>query len=64
MSSDPGKTALEGAAPAAVPDRLDPNEPTLLERNLRLTLEERLEQLVRAVRFIEAGRAALKDGRG
>jgi transcriptional regulator with XRE-family HTH domain len=43
---------------------LDPGEETLIERNLTLTPAERLEQLVRTVEFIEAGRAALRGARG
>ncbi len=42
----------------------DPGEVSLIERNLLLSPTERLEQLVRAVRFIRAGRAALARSRG
>ena len=41
----------------------DPDELSLIERNLSLTPEQRLEQLVRAVAFIAAGRQALADKR-
>jgi transcriptional regulator with XRE-family HTH domain len=42
----------------------DPAERSLIERNLSLTPTQRLEQLARTVRFIEAGRRALADRRG
>ena len=42
---------------------LDPHDVTLIEGNLRLTPEERLEKLVTMVRFIEAGRAAVARAR-
>lgn len=37
----------------------DPSEVSLIERNLALSPEERLDQLLRTVAFIQAGRAAL-----
>ena len=37
----------------------DPGERSLIERNLALTPSERFDQLVRTVRFVRAGRAAL-----
>ncbi len=40
----------------------DPGEVALIERNLSLSPGERLDQLVRTVRFIRAGREKL-DGR-
>lgn len=40
---------------------LDPAELDLLKRNLRMTHRERLDQLMDAVAFIEAGRHALGD---
>ena len=42
----------------------DPGERSLIERNLALDPAARLDQLVRTVRFIRAGRAALgaRDG--
>ncbi len=43
---------------------LDPHDVSLIEQNLRLTPEQRMEQLVRIVRFIQAGRAALARKRG
>ena len=42
----------------------DPAEASLIERNLQLTPTERLDQLVRTVAFIRAGRAALARRRG
>lgn len=41
-----------------------PDEASLVERNLRLTHTERLDQLVRTVEFICAGQAALARARG
>jgi transcriptional regulator with XRE-family HTH domain len=41
----------------------DPGEASLIERTLRLTPEQRLDELVRTVAFIRAGRAALADQR-
>lgn len=38
---------------------LDPGEVALIERNLGLSPVERLDQLVRTVRFIDAGREKL-----
>lgn len=43
---------------------VDAGEAGLAERNLRLSPEERLDQLVRTVNFIRAGRAALADRLG
>jgi transcriptional regulator with XRE-family HTH domain len=42
----------------------DPAERALIERNLALTPAQRLDQLVRTVAFVHAGRAALaaRDG--
>jgi len=37
----------------------DPSEVSLIERNLALSPAERLDQLVRTVRFVHAGRSAL-----
>jgi hypothetical protein len=42
----------------------DLDEVSLIERNLRLTPEQRLDQLRRTVSFILAGRAALQRRRG
>lgn len=42
----------------------DPGESSLIERNLNLTPTERLDQLVRTVNFIRAGRAALRERDG
>ena len=42
----------------------DPAERSQLERNLALTPTQRLDQLVRTVRFIRAGRAALAKRHG
>jgi hypothetical protein len=39
--------------------RPQPDELAQIERNLTLTFSERLDQLVRTVAFIHAGRAAL-----
>ena len=39
----------------------DPDAATTLEHNLSLTPEERLDQLVQVVSFVEAGRAALRE---
>lgn len=43
--------------------RSDPDEATLIERNLTLAPEERLDQLVRTVAFIRAGRRAIEQRR-
>ncbi len=40
---------------------LDPDEATLIESNLALSPAQRLEQLVRTVAFVRAGRAALGE---
>jgi hypothetical protein len=37
---------------------------SLLETTLRMTVEERVERLVEYVRFVEAGRAALRQAYG
>lgn len=37
----------------------DPGDVSLIERNLALSPEQRLDQLLRTVAFIQAGRAAL-----
>jgi transcriptional regulator with XRE-family HTH domain len=42
----------------------DPGERSLIERNLTLTPTERLDQLVKTVAFIRAGRAALAERHG
>jgi len=42
----------------------DPGERSLIERNLTLTPSERLDQLVKTVAFIRAGRAALAERHG
>jgi transcriptional regulator with XRE-family HTH domain len=42
----------------------DPGEASLIERNLTLSPAQRLDQLVRTVAFIRAGRIALADRRG
>jgi transcriptional regulator with XRE-family HTH domain len=42
----------------------DPSERSLIERNLSLSPTERLDQLVRTVRFVRAGRAALEQRDG
>ena len=41
---------------------VDPSERSLLERNLQLNPQGRLDQLVRTVRFIERGRTELGTG--
>jgi transcriptional regulator with XRE-family HTH domain len=46
---------LEPVQPA-----LDPHDLSLLDETLRLTPTERLARMVRYVRFIEAGRAAVR----
>ena len=45
-------------------EAIDPGERGQIERNLALTPTQRLDQLVRTVRFIRAGRAALAKRRG
>jgi transcriptional regulator with XRE-family HTH domain len=45
-------------------DEADESEVSLIERNLGLSPAERLDQLVRTVAFIGAGRAQLEDHRG
>ena len=42
----------------------DPGEVSLIERNLGLSPSERLDQLVRTVRFIRAGQERLGQRRG
>ena len=42
----------------------DPGEVSLIERNLGLSASDRLDQLVRTVRFIRAGQARLGERRG
>lgn len=42
----------------------DPGETSLIERNLGLSPEQRLDQLLRTLAFIHAGRSALTDHRG
>jgi transcriptional regulator with XRE-family HTH domain len=42
----------------------DPQETSLLERTLALSPEQRLDELVRTVSFIRAGRRALADQLG
>lgn len=39
----------------------DPHDVSLLEESLRLSVDERLERMLAYVRFIEAGRAALRE---
>ena len=63
MSARPNES-LDGATHELQEVRLSADEVAILERNLRLTPEQRLDQLVRAVRFIEEGRAAVKRARG
>lgn len=41
----------------------DPNEVSLIERNLALSPTERLDQLIRTVEFIRAGQASLARAR-
>lgn len=41
----------------------DPNEVSLIERNLTLSPTERLDQLVRTVEFIHAGQVSLASAR-
>jgi hypothetical protein len=41
----------------------DPHDVSLLETTLRMTVEERVRRLVEYVRFVEAGRAALRQAR-
>jgi transcriptional regulator with XRE-family HTH domain len=48
------------AAVIAEPDP-DPHDVSLLETTLRMTVEERVRRLVEYVRFVQAGRAALRD---
>jgi transcriptional regulator with XRE-family HTH domain len=40
---------------------VDPGESTLIESRLGLTPQQRLDDLTRAVRFLDAGRSALAD---
>lgn len=42
----------------------DPGDASLIERSLGLTPEERFDELVQAVSFIQSGRAALRKRRG
>jgi transcriptional regulator with XRE-family HTH domain len=42
----------------------DPSEASLIERNLALDPEARLDQLTRTVAFLRAGRAAIEGRRG
>ncbi len=41
----------------------DPDELSQIEANLTLTMEQRLRQMVRAVRFLDAAKAAVADKR-
>ena len=43
---------------------LDPHDVTLIERKLRLTVEQRIEELVTAVNFITELRAEVSRARG
>lgn len=55
-------TGADVATVLSEPD-LDPHDAALLETTLALTVEERLERLVAHVRFVEAGRAAMRTAR-
>ena len=46
----------------AEPDA-DPHDLSLIDQTLRLTVDERLRRMMRYVRFVEAGRAAMKAAR-
>ncbi len=54
--------SLELSAVLAEPEP-DPHDVALLETTLALDADERLERLVAYVRFVLAGRAALRDAR-
>jgi hypothetical protein len=62
----PNETRDEAKARGETPPpvALDPHDVSLIEQNLRLTPEQRMEQLVRTVRFIQDARAALTRARG
>lgn len=55
-------SGAELATVLAEPD-LDPHDAALLETTLALSVTERLERLVAHVRFVEAGRAAMRAAR-
>lgn len=55
-------TGTQLATMLAEPD-LDPHDAALLETTLALTVEQRLERLIAHVRFVEAGRAAMRAAR-
>ena len=52
-----------GGAEASAPVALDPHDVSLIERKLRLSLEERIEELVTAVAFIAELRAEMAKAR-
>jgi transcriptional regulator with XRE-family HTH domain len=66
----PSLETLSGAAAACGLElrvnlmEADPGESSLLDRTLALTPEQRFDELVRTVAFIEAGRAALAERLG
>lgn len=70
-ASDPGFSVVERAVSASGHElhRVvaeadpDPHDLALIDESLQLTVEERFERLVNHVRFIEAGRAALRSER-
>lgn len=41
----------------------DPHDVALIDESLRLTVDERFERLMNSIRFIEAGRAAMRAAR-
>jgi hypothetical protein len=51
-----------GERPAG-PDLVDPHDLSLLETTLALSVDERVRRLIGYVRFVEAGRAALRAAR-
>lgn len=71
MAGDPPLSVVDAVARAcstdlarvlAEPDP-DPHDLGLLETTLTLTVDQRLERLKAYVRFVEAGRAALRDAK-
>jgi len=57
--SNADKAERPGAGHGTEPSRPPPDELAQIERNLALSPSERLDQLVRTVAFIRAGREAL-----
>jgi ribosome-binding protein aMBF1 (putative translation factor) len=56
--------ACEQSIDRVVTERdLDPHDRSLIQQSIRLTIEQRFDSLMNAVRFIEAGRKAVQAAR-